>query len=286
VIGRLCVIGVGLIGGSLALALRHAGAVKEIVGAGRDETHLRKAVDLGVIDRFELNAARAVEGADVVMLAVPLGAMQAVCAAIKDRLHANTVVTDAGSAKRSVVAAVRAVFGNIPTRFVPGHPIAGTERSGVEAASSALFCERRVILTPLANTAPSAIRTVRLMWEQTGARVEEMDVAHHDRVLAVTSHLPHMLAFVLVDSLARMEEREEVFRYAASGFRDFTRIAASDPVMWHDICLANGDIIQTVIARYRSDLKLVEDAIVRRDAEQLLEIFSRAKRARDRLVEQ
>jgi prephenate dehydrogenase len=285
VIGRLCVIGVGLIGGSLALALRHAGAVKEIVGAGRDETHLRKAVDLGVIDRFELNAARAVEGADVVMLAVPLGAMQAVCAAIKDRLHANTVVTDAGSAKRSVVAAVRAVFGDIPTRFVPGHPIAGTERSGVEAASSALFCERRVILTPLANTAPSAIRTVRLMWEQTGARVEEMDVAHHDRVLAATSHLPHMLAFVLVDSLARMEEREEVFRYAASGFRDFTRIAASDPVMWHDICLANGDIIQTVIARYRSDLKLVEDAIVRRDAEQLLEIFSRAKRARDRLVE-
>jgi prephenate dehydrogenase len=286
VIGRLCVIGVGLIGGSLALALRHAGAVKEVVGAGRDETHLRKAVDLGVIDRFELNAARAVEGADVVMLAVPLGAMQAVCAAIKDRLHANTVVTDAGSAKRSVVAAVRAVFGDIPTRFVPGHPIAGTERSGVEAASSALFCERRVILTPLANTAPSAIRTVRLMWEQTGARVEEMDVAHHDRVLAATSHLPHMLAFVLVDSLARMEEREEVFRYAASGFRDFTRIAASDPVMWHDICLANGDIIQTVIARYRSDLKLVEDAIVRRDAEQLLEIFSRAKRARDRLVEQ
>jgi prephenate dehydrogenase len=285
VIGRLCVIGVGLIGGSLALALRHAGAVKEVVGAGRDETHLRKAVDLGVIDRFELNAARAVEGADVVMLAVPLGAMQAVCAAIKDRLHTNTVVTDAGSAKRSVVAAVRAVFGDIPTRFVPGHPIAGTERSGVEAASSALFCERRVILTPLANTAPSAIRTVRLMWEQTGARVEEMDVAHHDRVLAATSHLPHMLAFVLVDSLARMEEREEVFRYAASGFRDFTRIAASDPVMWHDICLANGDIIQTVIARYRSDLKLVEDAIVRRDAEQLLEIFSRAKRARDRLVE-
>ncbi|MDQ4148277.1 MAG: prephenate dehydrogenase/arogenate dehydrogenase family protein [Pseudomonadota bacterium] len=285
-IGRLCVIGVGLIGGSLALALRHAGAVKEIVGAGRDETHLRKAVDLGVIDRFELNAARAVEGADVVMLAVPLGAMQGVCGAIKDRLHANTVVTDAGSAKRSVVAAVRAVFGDIPTRFVPGHPIAGTERSGVEAASSALFCERRVILTPLANTAPSAIRTVRLMWEQTGARVEEMDVAHHDRVLAATSHLPHMLAFVLVDSLARMEEREEVFRYAASGFRDFTRIAASDPVMWHDICLANGDIIQTVIARYRSDLKLVEDAIVRHDAEQLLEIFSRAKRARDRLVEQ
>jgi prephenate dehydrogenase len=286
VIGRLCVIGVGLIGGSLALALRHAGAVKEIVGAGRDETHLRKAVDLGVIDRFELNAARAVEGADVVMLAVPLGAMQAVCAAIKDRLHADAVVTDAGSAKRSVVAAVRAVFGDIPTRFVPGHPIAGTERSGVEAAFSALFCERRVILTPLANTAPSAIRTVRLMWEQTGARVEEMDVAHHDRVLAATSHLPHMLAFALVDSLARMEEREEVFRYAASGFRDFTRIAASDPVMWHDICLANGDIIQTMIARYRGDLKLVEDAIARRDGEQLLEIFSRAKRARDRLVEQ
>ncbi len=283
-IRRLCVIGTGLIGGSLALALRRAGAVEEIIGAGRDEAHLRRAVELDVIDRHTTDLARAVLGADLVVLAVPLGAMQPVCAAVRDKLDGDAVLTDVGSAKQAVIDAVQAVFGALPARFVPGHPIAGTERSGVEAAFPGLFRGRRVILTPQAQTDSKALQTVRTMWEQTGAVVEEMEVAHHDRVLAATSHLPHMLAFALVDSLSRLGDRHEIFRFAAGGFRDFTRIASSDPVMWRDICLANAEALLTMMARYRTDLESIEDAVVRRDGEQLLEIFRRAKKARDRFV--
>jgi prephenate dehydrogenase len=283
-IRRLCVIGVGLIGGSLALALRRAGAVEEVIGAGRHEAHLRKAVELKVIDGFDLNPARAVAGAEVVVLAIPLGAMQPVCAAIRSHLDAEVVLTDVGSAKQAVIDAVTTAFGHVPARFVPGHPIAGTERSGVQAAFSELYCGRRVILTPQSETDRAALQTVRAMWERTGAIVEEMEVAHHDQVLAATSHLPHMLAFALVDSLARRDDCEEVFRLAAGGFRDFTRIASSDPVMWRDVCLANGDAILGVMARYRDDLDLIENAITRGDGEQLLAIFGRAKRARDRFV--
>lgn len=280
-IQRLCIIGVGLIGGSLALALRQAGKIKEVVGAGRDEAHLRKACDLGVIDRFDLDLARAVANADMVVLAVPLGAMYSVCDAIKPALNPGAVLTDVGSAKQAVVDAVGAVFGELPERFVPGHPIAGTERSGVEAAFPELYRGRRVILTPHARTAPAATLDVRRMWENVGAKVEEMDIAHHDQVLAATSHLPHVLAFALVDSLARMDERAEIFRYAAGGFRDFTRIASSDPVMWRDICLANSASIVEMLARYRDDLGLIADAISKRDGELLLEIFNRAKQSRD-----
>lgn len=280
----LCVIGVGLIGGSLAMALRRAGAVEEVVGAGRDETHLRRAIELGVIDRFDVNPARAATGADVVVLAVPLGAMGPVCVAIREHVNAEAVLTDVGSAKQAVIDAVRTAFGEVPACFVPGHPIAGTERSGVEAAFRDLYRGRRVILTPLANTDPDAIRKVRSMWEQTGAMVEEMDTAHHDRVLAATSHLPHMLAFALVDSLSQREDRDAIFRYAAGGFRDFTRIASSDPVMWRDICLANSDAILAMMARYRDDLKRIEDALARRDGERLFELFTRAKQSRDRFV--
>lgn len=283
-IRRLCVIGVGLIGGSLALALRRAGAVEEIVGAGREAAHLRKAVELTVIDRFELDAARAVEGADVVVLAVPLGAMHPVCAAIRDHMHPDVVLTDVGSTKQAVIDVVEAVFGEVPARFVAGHPIAGTERSGVEAAFAELFDGRRVILCPQPGTALAALQTARDMWEQTGATVEEMNIAHHDRVLAATSHLPHMLAFALVDSLSRLDDCDEVFRFAAGGFRDFTRIASSDPVMWRDVCLANGDAILAMMTRYRNDLELIEDAIRRRDGGLLLEIFGRAKQARQRFV--
>jgi prephenate dehydrogenase len=283
-IRRLCVIGVGLIGGSLALALRRAGHVGEVIGVGRDEAHLQKAVELKVIDGFELNLARAVAGADIVVLSVPLGAMQPVCAAIRDHLDADAVLTDVGSAKQAVIDVVQAVFGEAPARFVPGHPIAGTERSGVEAAFPELYRGRRVILTPLPHTDLKAIQTVRAMWDCTGAVVAEMDVAHHDRVLAATSHLPHMLAFALVNSLSRLDDRDEVFRFAADGFRDLTRIASSDPVMWRDICLANGDAILAMMVRYRHDLELIEDALVRRDSGRLFEIFTRAKQVRGRFV--
>jgi len=281
VIERLCVIGVGLIGGSLARALRAAGAVREIVGTSRNAAHLQRAVDLGVIDRFDTDPARAVQGADMVFVSVPLGAMGSVFAAIGNALAANAVVTDGGSAKSSVVAAIRDAVGNIPSWFVPGHPIAGTEQSGVEASFAELYRGRRVILTPLAETDRQAVGRVRAMWEAAGAVVNEMDVVHHDEVLAATSHLPHVLAFALVESLARMSEQREIFEYAAGGFRDFTRIASSDPVMWRDICLANRDAILAMIDRFEQDIAALTEAIRGRDGERLLAIFADAKAARD-----
>ena len=283
-INRLCIIGVGLIGGSLALALRRAGYVNEVVGSGRNEANLRKAVDLKVIDHYESNPARAVKAADMVVLAVPLGAMQSVCELIAASLPSGAILTDAGSAKASVVEAVRISFGALPEGFVPGHPIAGTEQSGVEAAFAELYDHRRVILTPTKRSSVTAIDKVRAMWENAGAIVEETSVDHHDKVLAATSHLPHMLAFGLVDCLARMGDHDEIFRYAAGGFRDFTRIASSDPVMWRDICISNREPLLKMIERYQEDLKIIAAAIDRKDDAVLLEIFTRAKKARDSYV--
>lgn len=284
-IERLCVIGVGLIGGSLARALRDAGACQEVVGAGRNPANLQTAVDLGVIDRYETDLARAVAGADMVLVAVPLGAMTAVFRAIKGHLAAHAVLTDAGSAKGSVIEAAKQVFDGVPTAFVPGHPIAGTEQSGVEASFAGLYRNRRVILTPLPDTDAHATDRVRDMWEAAGACVVEMDPVHHDAVLAATSHLPHVLAFTLVESLVRLGDEGEVFEYAAGGFRDFTRIASSDPVMWRDICLANGDAIQLMLEHFFTDLQELTEAIQNRDGQHLLDIFTSAKDARDRFVE-
>ncbi len=282
-IRRLCVIGVGLIGGSLARALRERGEVAEVVGAGRHEENLRAAVRLGVVDRYDTDPVRAVIGADMVVVAVPLGAIEAVLRAIVPRLSPDAVVTDVGSAKGSVVADVERVYGQIPPNFVPGHPIAGTEKSGVEASFSTLFQRRRVILTPLAETAAFAHQLVKRMWEITGAEVVDMGVRHHDAVLAATSHLPHMLAYTLVDTLARLDDRAEIFRYAAGGFRDFTRIASSDPTMWHDICAANREQLLEMIALFGADLKRLAEAIRNDDRDAVLAIFQRAKRARDNL---
>jgi prephenate dehydrogenase len=284
VINRLCIIGVGLIGGSLARALRAAGYCGEVIGAGRDPAHLRQAVDLGVIDRFETEPGKAVAGADMVLLAVPLGAMGGVFAAIRGHLAEGAVLTDAGSAKVSIIDAARSAFGRVPEYFVPGHPIAGTENSGVAASVPDLYRNRRVILTPQEYTDPAAVSRVRAMWEAAGAHVSEMEPVHHDAVLAATSHLPHVLAFTLVDSLARLDDREEIFAYAAGGFRDFTRIASSDPVMWRDICLANGDAIRRMIDRYIDDLKTINKAVSEHDGNRLLEIFTSAKQARDRFT--
>jgi prephenate dehydrogenase len=285
VINRLCIIGVGLIGGSLARALRTAGFCREVVGGGRDPEHLQQAVDLGVIDRFDTDLAGAVAGADMVLVAVPLGAMQAVFSKIRDHLEDNAVLTDAGSAKGSVIEAAIQAFGSVPDRFVPGHPIAGTENSGVTASLPDLYQNRRVILTPLEHTATAAVERVRAMWEAAGAEVIEMDAVHHDAVLAATSHLPHVLAFTLVDSLARLGDREELFAYAAGGFRDFTRIASSDPVMWRDICLANGDAIQLLIDRYIEDLQVLSRCVHEHDSVRLLELFESAKQVRDAFID-
>jgi prephenate dehydrogenase len=283
-IRRLCVIGVGLIGGSLARALRQAGYCRDIVGAGRDPQHLQQAVTLGVIDRYETDLARAVQDADMVVVSVPLGAMQAVFAAIRDHLAEDAVVTDAGSAKASVVADARAAFGKLPAGFVPGHPIAGTEQSGVAASFPDLYRDKRVILTPTDASAAEAVARVRAMWEATGAQVTEMSAEHHDEVLAATSHLPHLLAFALVESLARLQDQREMFEYAAGGFRDFTRIASSDPVMWRDICLANRTSLHVMIERFSADLQELDRAMCAGDGERLLQLFSDARRARDRYV--
>ena len=284
-IRRLCIIGVGLIGGSLARALRRHTDCPEIVGASRNAAHLQKALELGVIDRYETDLGKAVAGADLVMVCVPLGAMEKVFAQIKDHLAPDAVLTDAGSAKACVVEAARRAFGTVPDFLVPGHPIAGTEQSGVAASFAELYEGRRVILTPLAETTAAATARVREVWEAAGATVSEMSVEHHDTVLAATSHLPHVLAFTLVDSLARLGDHDEIFAYAAGGFRDFTRIASSDPVMWRDICLANGDAIVAMLERFGADLESVKTAIRAGDGETLLARFQAAKQARDGFTE-
>lgn len=280
--GRLAVIGVGLIGGSLARALRAAGMVDEIIGCGRGRDNLERAVALGVIDRFTQDIGDAVGTADTVFLAVPLGAMREAFAAMRNALPAHALVTDGGSAKGSVVADCRAAAPEILPRFVPGHPIAGTEHSGVEASFAELYQGRRVILTPLAESPPDVLARVRALWEGCGAAVTEMSVEHHDEVLAATSHLPHMLAFGLVDMLARLKENDEIFRYAAGGFRDFTRIAASNPVMWRDICIANRAALSPMLAGFADEMNDLAASIASSDADELLRIFERASAARRR----
>ncbi len=284
-IDTLCIVGVGLIGGSLARDLRRLGLAREVVGASRSAAHLERAREPRVIDRFYTDVATAVRGADMVVVAVPLGSMAAVFAAMRHGLDPGAVVTDVGSAKGSVLRAAREAFGEVPPWLVPGHPIAGTEKSGVEASVEDLFAGRRVILTPTAETDPQALARVRDMWHYVGADVLTMDPEHHDEVLAATSHLPHMLAYTLVDVLGRMQDRVEIFRYAAGGFRDFTRIASSDPQMWHDICVANRDQLATVLARFGEDLEALLAAVRRGDGEHLRQVFTRAKALRDRYTQ-
>ncbi len=282
-IDRLTIVGVGLIGSSLALALKQAGFVGHVTGCGRSEENLKKGVELGVLDDYRLLMADAVRDSEVVVLAVPLGAMRVVLEQLLPGLNDSTIITDVGSAKASVVKDAHDVLGDTASRFVAGHPIAGTERSGVEAGFATLFKDRRTILTPEEDTDPLAVDLVRGMWQATGAVVELMGVEHHDRVLAATSHLPHMLAFSLVSHLSKMSNQDEIFGYAAGGFRDFTRIASSDPVMWRDVCLANGDALLELIEGYQQELDQISQAIRNQDADTLYELFRDAKHTRDQL---
>ncbi|MGB1008678.1 MAG: prephenate dehydrogenase [Thiolinea sp.] len=287
VINKLVIFGVGLIGGSLALALRKKAYCQQIVGCSRNAEHLQRAVDLGVIDSYTLDPHAAVSGADMIFLAVPVGAMQAVLQQIEPALEDFAVLTDGGSAKGAIVNSARATLGaGALARFVPGHPIAGRERSGVDAALGDLYTGKRVILTPLPETDSAALEKVDAMWRATGALVENMPVQLHDEVLAATSHLPHVLAFSMVDTLLKRPQSEDILRYAAGGFKDFTRIASSDPVMWRDICLHNSDAVLDMIQALQNNLSDFAALIEAQDGHGLLELMATSKQARDRYVAQ
>ena len=280
-IQRLALLGVGLIGSSLVRALKEKQAVQHVVGYGRGEKNLQEALELGGIDEIATSVADAVDGADMVVVAVPLGAVKGLFAEMKGKLSENAVVTDVGSVKWSVVRDAQQVFTTVPPRLIPGHPIAGTEKSGAAASFAELYQGRRVILTPLDNRDEDALQKVTAMWELAGAEVVEMGVQHHDEVLAATSHLPHLLAYGLVDVLARQETSREIFHFAAGGFRDFSRIASSNPTMWRDISLANRKPLLDTLDQFRKELDEIEAMIRGREGDGLLELFSRAKQARD-----
>ncbi|MDD0843119.1 bifunctional prephenate dehydrogenase/3-phosphoshikimate 1-carboxyvinyltransferase [Pseudomonas sp. Gutcm_11s] len=280
-LGRLVVVGLGLIGGSFAKGMREKGLFDEVVGVDLDAESRRLAVELGVVDRCESELAAACQGAAVIQLAVPILAMEKVLAQLAALDLGNAVLTDVGSAKGNVVRAARLAFDGKVSRFVPGHPIAGSEQSGVEASNAGLFRRHKVILTPQASTDAEALTLIDGLWRALGADVEHMEVEHHDQVLAATSHLPHLLAFTLVDSLAKRSENLEIFRYAAGGFRDFTRIAGSDPVMWHDIFLANREAVLRTLDAFRDDLDALRGAVDAGDGHQLLGVFTRARHARE-----
>lgn len=280
-LGRLVVIGLGLIGGSFAKGLRERDLFREVIGVDLDPESRRLAVDLGVVDRCEVDLFAACQGADVIQLAVPILAMEKLLSELAKLDLGTAVLTDVGSAKGNVVRAARLAFAGRDVRFVPGHPIAGSEQSGVEASNAQLFRRHKVILTPCEQSDDAALALVDALWRELGADVEHMEVEHHDQVLAATSHLPHLLAFTLVDSLAKRSENLEIFRYAAGGFRDFTRIAGSDPLMWHDIFLANREAVLRTLDVFRDDLDALRDAVDAGDGHQLLGVFTRARVARE-----
>lgn len=281
-ISKLVVVGVGLIGGSFALALKRAHAVKLVVGVGRTRANLAAALDLGVIDEATRDPALAVEGADLVLLAMPVGQMSVVMRRIAPQLAPETVVTDAGSTKRDVIAYARRHLAGRLAGFVPAHPISGTEKSGAAAAFPDLYKGRNVILAPLAETAPAAVRLVRSAWELCGARVLRLDAADHDGIFAAVSHLPHVVAYALVNALARRKNARQLFGFSAGGLRDTVRIAGSSAEMWTDICIANRDLLLEALGDYEDELARARKAIARGDAARLHRLFEGARRAREK----
>jgi prephenate dehydrogenase len=283
-IPRLAIIGVGLIGGSLALALKAAGAVGEVVGIGRGLANLEKALELGVVDRITRDAAAGVRDADLVFLATPVLALPEATASIAPHLKAGAILTDGGSVKGSVARAIEPL---LPpgVHFVPGHPIAGTEKSGAEAAFANLYRGRRCILTPTDRTDRGALELVRRVWETAGSEVVLMDVEKHDRVLAAISHLPHMVAYSLVNAVSTYDRYEEnILEYSAGGFRDFTRIASSDPTMWRDIALTNRDALLEMMERFERFFAELKEDVRSGESEKLFEFFLRSKERRDAIL--
>ena len=277
---KVAFIGLGLIGSSLARVLRANQLTQTIVASSRSPRTLSLALDIGLIDAGYADAAEAVQDADLVVLAMPVCATQSVLAAIKNSLKASVIITDVGSTKGNVVAAAETVFGVVPSRFIPAHPIAGSEQSGVLAGKVDLFDRHKVIITPLPHTDAAACLLIQQMWQAAGADVLTMTVQRHDEVLAKTSHLPHLLAFSLVDTLARESQNLDIFRFAAGGFRDFTRIAGSDPSMWHDIFLANEQGILSALDSFSQGVERLKSAIVAHDSDAILGILTRAQVAR------
>ena len=286
-INTLVVIGLGLIGGSLALSLKSAGACKRVVGIAPDSMVRQRAIERGMVDESYASigdvAAQLGEG-DVVFIAVPTLAIREVLERVKSCVPATVTITDGASVKGSVLEDVKAVYGKVPEQLVLGHPIAGSEQSGVEAAKVGLYANHRIILTPTEETSDQHKDRVVNMWRAVGAEVLELDIENHDAILGATSHLPHVIAFSLVDTLAHDSHNEDIFRYAAGGFRDFTRIASSDVVMWRDIMLANRDAVLEAIDLFSSNLAVLRKTIAESDSDELTEIFSRAKQARDQFT--
>ena len=284
-IGKLVVVGVGLIGGSLAAALKREKVVDHVIGVGRGRANIERALSLGVIDEVADDPATAAIGADLVLVAVPVGQTAGVIRQLRESLNSGAVVTDAGSTKRDFVTLARAELGDVLANVVPGHPIAGAERTGVDAAMPDLFVGKRVVLTPLPETTEESVDRVEAMWRACGAEVTRMSAEHHDSVFSAVSHLPHVLSYALVEMIASRENAEELFSFAASGFRDFTRIAGSSAEMWCDICASNRDQLVSDIETFQRSLTALADHIRAGEVESIEAVFASAVRARQAWID-
>ncbi|KIO50021.1 prephenate dehydrogenase/arogenate dehydrogenase family protein [Nitrosospira sp. NpAV] len=292
-INKLVIIGVGLIGGSFALALRKAGKVKHIVGVGRSRENMQRALERGAIDEIADDLPSALKHADVILLATPVGQLGGIMAQISPYLEPGTIVTDAGSTKQDVVRSAYSHLAGYLKNFVPAHPIAGAELSGAGAADADLYRGKNVVLTPLDETSADAVRQVTELWQACGAHVSQMNAAQHDKILAAVSHLPHVLAFLLMNHVSFSTEHDpdeplhpdDPLRFAGSGFRDFTRIAGSSPEMWRDICLANREALSRQIDAYQKELAALREMLARDDSEAVERIFTSAREARRRWLE-
>lgn len=285
--GRIAILGLGLIGGSLARALKKHGAVRDVTAWGHREASLQTGVQLGIIDSYDLDLSKAIAGADIIVICTPTLIAEDMLEQLSHLFDDDRVlITDVASVKGNLQRAAERIHGGMPTNLVLGHPIAGSEQSGVAAAREDLFVDHRVILTPAARTAPAAVARIERLWRIAGADVSTMSVEQHDAVLAATSHLPHLLAFALVDALAGDPEQRGIFRYAAGGFRDFTRIAGSDPKMWHDIALANAPALLAALDRVTAHIGTLRTAVEQRDGATLMASFARARQAREEFAEE
>ena len=283
-IPKLAVVGVGLIGGSLSLALKAHRSVGHVVGVGRGRPNLDRAMELRVVDSVTQDLAGGVADADVVFLATPVMTLGPVAREMMPHLKPGAIITDGGSVKQAVIDEIEPYL-RADIQFVPGHPIAGTEHSGAEAAFASLYQGRRCILTPTARTAPAALASVQAMWQAAGCEVVAMEVEKHDRVLAAISHLPHMVAYALVNAVGAYDRyQENILEYSAGGFRDFTRIASSDPTMWRDIALTNRDALVEMMGQFEAFFRELKDDVARGDSDRLFEFFRRSKESRDAIL--